>query len=414
MKRDFKNIDKLTKDTTQVFLDIENDMLDTIFKEMYKDVGLSEEEWKNKKIQDKQSVNKQLSKAATSEIREQNKAIESVLDTVLRDSIAEDINVLELASKQGFLRHVPQEQYEDVVSQLITNNRILVSDHFNQTRQYMYNDSLRKYDDIINKATVEFLSGDRLITDIVYDLNKQISNDGIVGYIDKLGRHWSGDTYLNGVIQKNALDISIYSTQQANALYGNSFIEISSHGEAREKCFKDQGRIYDQNNTEGYIIDGDGKKIKYYSWGNTSYGDVDGILGFRCRHNMYVFIPGFSTQSFPKNNTYKSKTNEKEKAIRKQENYVKGLQKKNERNYQNIKNVRKGFEEEKKRYNNLLSSAKTEEGKKAIEKRFKGQIDNLERKITKDERNYNIKSKEYTAALKELDRQQKILENTPF
>jgi len=75
-------------------------------------------------------------------------------------------------------------------------------------------------------------------------------------------------------------------------------IEVSSHSGARPKCAKDQGKLYDLDNGSGYVEDVNGKKIRYYPFSSTSYGKPDGLFGINCRHHMYPFVPGCSTQKY--------------------------------------------------------------------------------------------------------------------
>ena len=52
------------------------------------------------------------------------------------------------------------------------------------------------------------------------------------------------------------------------------------------------------NNGSGYTTDAKGRKVQYYPWNSTSYGEPDGILGINCRHHKYPFFPGMSLQTY--------------------------------------------------------------------------------------------------------------------
>lgn len=77
-----------------------------------------------------------------------------------------------------------------------------------------------------------------------------------------------------------------------------NLIQIDSHSGARPKCAKDQGKIFDLNNESGYTEDLNGRKIRYYPWNSSSYGEPDGILGINCGHHKYPFIPGVNIQRY--------------------------------------------------------------------------------------------------------------------
>lgn len=80
--------------------------------------------------------------------------------------------------------------------------------------------------------------------------------------------------------------------------YGIDLVAVSSHSGARPKCAKDQGKIFSRKNKDGYTADLQGRKIRYYSWAKSSYGEPDGLLGINCGHQIYPFIPGASYQTY--------------------------------------------------------------------------------------------------------------------
>lgn len=80
--------------------------------------------------------------------------------------------------------------------------------------------------------------------------------------------------------------------------YGLTLVEVSSHSGARPKCAKDQGKIFNRSGGGGYTTDLHGRKIRYYAWSESSYGEPDGILGINCGHQIYPFTPGVSYQTY--------------------------------------------------------------------------------------------------------------------
>ena len=77
---------------------------------------------------------------------------------------------------------------------------------------------------------------------------------------------------------------------------GVNLIQIDSHSGARPKCAKDQGKIFSLDNTSGTTEDLNGRKIRYYPWNSSSYGEPDGILGINCGHHKFPFVPGVNIQ----------------------------------------------------------------------------------------------------------------------
>lgn len=127
---------------------------------------------------------------------------------------------------------------------------------------------------------------------------REFVEKGIPAFVDKRGREWTPEAYVNMAV-RNTIKNTADEVQSARCQdYGVHLIEIDSHSGARPKCAKDQGKIFDLNNKSGYTEDANGRKIRYYPWNSSSYGEPDGILGINCTHHKWPFFPGESLQSY--------------------------------------------------------------------------------------------------------------------
>lgn len=127
---------------------------------------------------------------------------------------------------------------------------------------------------------------------------KQFNEQGITGFVDKRGRNWTPEAYVNMCMRATSKNVA-EEVQTARILdHGVNLILISSHSGARPKCAKDQGKIFDLNNESGVTEDLNGRKAKYYPWSSSSYGEPDGILGINCHHHKFPYIPGVSIQRY--------------------------------------------------------------------------------------------------------------------
>ena len=127
---------------------------------------------------------------------------------------------------------------------------------------------------------------------------RQFNEKGITGFVDKRGREWTPEAYVNMAMRTTAGRVA-NEMQTARCLdYGINLISIDSHSGARPKCAKDQGKIFDLNNGSGTTEDLNGKKIRYYPWRSSSYGEPDGLLGINCGHHKYPFVPGVNIQRY--------------------------------------------------------------------------------------------------------------------
>ncbi len=150
----------------------------------------------------------------------------------------------------------------------------------------------------LNKATGKVVTGAESRQAAMRQCIKEMSEKGIPAFVDKLGREWSPEAYINMDIRTTANNVAHQAQFDRMEDYGVDLIEVSSHAGARPKCAEDQGKIFNRKNKDGYTTDLHGRKIKYYSWKKSSYGEPDGILGINCGHHIYPFIPGISYQKY--------------------------------------------------------------------------------------------------------------------
>lgn len=150
----------------------------------------------------------------------------------------------------------------------------------------------------LNKATGKVVTGAESRQAAMRQCIKEMSEKGIPAFVDKLGREWSPEAYINMDIRTTANNVAHQAQFDRMKDYGVDLIEVSSHAGARPKCAEDQGKIFNRKNKDGYTIDLHGRKIKYYSWKKSSYGEPNGILGINCGHHIYPFIPGISYQKY--------------------------------------------------------------------------------------------------------------------
>lgn len=128
-------------------------------------------------------------------------------------------------------------------------------------------------------------------------INELIDN-GIPAFVDKSGREWSPEAYVNMDIRTTVANVAHQVQFDRMDAYGVSLLAISSHAGARPKCANDQGKIYDRDNKSGFVKDLNGDTVQYYDWSSTSYGAPDGILGINCGHFITPYIPGLSMQRY--------------------------------------------------------------------------------------------------------------------
>lgn len=187
-----------------------------------------------------------------------------------------------------------QDAYKKVVSNVVKEAAEIVSK--------------QEYLDILNKDATALTSGviarQKAMTKCIREFNEK----GIPAFIDKAGREWTPEAYVNMTMRNTAKNTAdeVQTARCKDA--GVNLISIDSHSGSRPKCAKDQGKIFNLNNKSGYTEDLNGRKIRYYPWNSSSYGQPDGILGINCGHHKWPFVPGvnihryFPTEDLDENN----------------------------------------------------------------------------------------------------------------
>lgn len=120
----------------------------------------------------------------------------------------------------------------------------------------------------------------------------QISDEGLTGFIDRAGRHWTPEAYVNMDIRTTVHNTAIQATKNRMQDYNTQVFQISSHAGARPLCYPYQGKFYSWDNTAGEIELGNGQRVRYNPISDTSYGEPAGIFGINCGHYPIPIIPG--------------------------------------------------------------------------------------------------------------------------
>ena len=164
-----------------------------------------------------------------------------------------------------------------------------------------------EYRKILGKNAASVVTGIQSRQAALRQCLNEFAEKGMPGFVDRAGREWAPESYINMNLRTTVSNVANEAQFARMDDYGNDLIEVSSHIGARPKCAPYQGRLYSRSGRSGFTEDLHGNKIAFAPWGSTSYGDPGGLLGVRCGHNVYPFIPGYDVQRyFP----YNEKENE--------------------------------------------------------------------------------------------------------
>lgn len=155
---------------------------------------------------------------------------------------------------------------------------------------------LRQIDDaqeILNLETGKVLTGASSRQDAVRSAVKQMAHEGLTGFVDHGGHHWSPEAYVNMDIRTTTGNAVRQAVFERNEAYGNHFISVRYKRAARPKCFPYQGRVFSTDGSRGTVCDLYDNEISYIPLSETTYGQPDGLFGINCGHlPQEVFVPG--------------------------------------------------------------------------------------------------------------------------
>ena len=149
---------------------------------------------------------------------------------------------------------------------------------------------------ILNTETGTVVSGVESYNRAVGSAVKRMVSNGLTGFIDHGGHHWSPEAYAAMDIRTTVFNTSRAAVWERNEEYGNDLYQVSSHDGARPLCYPWQGKVISSADAARDVEDLDGNKVHVYAQNEIpGFGYGGSLFGVNCGHYPMVFIPGFST-----------------------------------------------------------------------------------------------------------------------
>lgn len=103
----------------------------------------------------------------------------------------------------------------------------------------MTNDQSAKVLELLNLKTGEVATGVTTRRDALRQALKELSDEGITGFIDKAGKRWNADTYVNMNLRTTCGNVALYVGEDDNyyhCLGGNQGDAVSIVRISKERC----------------------------------------------------------------------------------------------------------------------------------------------------------------------------------
>ena len=138
--------------------------------------------------------------------------------------------------------------------------------------------------DILNSNTAAVVSGAESRTRAVRTTIHEMAQRGIPAFVDKSGREWSPEAYVNMDIRATVKNTALEAQFSTMDSLGQDVFEVSSHPGSRPKCRPWQGKLISRSGRTTEITDINGRKHRVIPLSQTSFGEPDGLFGINCGH----------------------------------------------------------------------------------------------------------------------------------
>lgn len=305
----------LSQPLTDVYTAMETDLMLAIARQLAAGGEINAtSEWRLKKLAEAGALSKETVQIIASYTGIQSDLITEAIEGAAM-GVADRLEpALQACARDGYISAVGGTPISESMKNVVTNFRSQTKTDLNLVNTVMQYKAGSAYKNLVNKVydetkrqellgvlgkhTLEVASGGTSRQEAVRNCIKEFSQKGIPAFVDKRGREWSPEAYINMDIRTTVNNTANAAQDACCDRYGLDLIQISSHMGARPKCALDQGKLYSRSNRSGIAHDGDGNEIPFYPWSSTSYGQPDGILGINCHHHKYPFADGVNFQRY--------------------------------------------------------------------------------------------------------------------
>lgn len=292
---------QLAMPTVEVFLSIEEQLLINIAKQLKKHRSLLTEDnilsWQTEQLAMMGQLSQQnivaIAKHSGMAVDEVTKALEQAGYSTVEEYEGDLLEAVAL----GLLIQPPSIEASSALQDVLAAYQEQALDSFNLINTTMLQQSQQVYLDIINQTVGKVLAGTHTPQEALRESTRKWAEKGIPALIDRAGRRWSTEAYLNAVMRSTVNNVANSMQDARMDDYGVDLVEVSSHIGARPRCAPFQGRIFSRS----------GKSKKYKSLEETSYGEAAGLRGVNCNHVFYPYIEGFSRKTYQPYNANENK-----------------------------------------------------------------------------------------------------------
>lgn len=302
-------IQALAEPVEDIYVHMTNELMANIAKHIKSPTWTNTARWEIQKLSELGQLTRENAAIINRYIKEIPKAVRETMTATRQAALGDIERQLSAAAQEGYLTPPLADSTERVFQELLAQ----AEDRFNLVNTQMLQSSLEGYTqavsvaaeampqealDILNRNAAALAMGTVTRTTAVRTAILDLSEKGLTGFIDRAGRHWSPEAYVNMVMRTTVHNAAIAGIRERMRDYGTDVFQISAHAGARPRCAPYQGWFCCWERSDGGEIElGDGRTVEYVSIHETSYGEAAGIFGVNCGHMPIPVVAGVSIPS---------------------------------------------------------------------------------------------------------------------
>lgn len=276
--------------------------------------------WETRKLAELGQLTQENARIINEETRRVPEEIRKALDEVSKIALADIERAIREAIAKGAIEEVPADSVQNLLRDLsgqAVDDANLVNTVMLQSSQSAYLQAVNNTvvwenqlldaaaaQKTLNDAATAVTIGTETRRQALQKAISQMADKGIYGFVDRAGRHWSPEAYMNMDIRTTVHNAAIQSIRVRQEDYGSDIFQVSSHAGARPLCYPYQGKFYSWGSGSGTFTDGAGVQHAYAPLDSTSYGQAAGLFGINCGHYPMPQIPNVT---FPQDKKIESK-----------------------------------------------------------------------------------------------------------
>ena len=256
-------------------------------------------------------VNRETAEIILQSMSGADEALRASLEAAIMDALKTEEPSLQKAAQQGLINgqgFIPPEvspnqmqafkmYYQQSADKLNLVNTVMLESTqaaYTATVSDVVN-RIQRTQSILNVGAGEVVTGVSSWNTAMHDAVQKMVANGLTGFIDHGGHHWSPEAYVAMDIRTTMFNTAREAIKERAQEYGCDLYQVSSHNGARPLCYPWQAKVISRSDWIGEVEDLDGNKVHVYAQSETSYGQAAGLFGVNCKHYPMTFIPGFST-----------------------------------------------------------------------------------------------------------------------